>query len=100
MGVPASIGYEAEVLHSTAGDWDPVERKLRIYIYGERIWGFEDTTTVVQDCALPFSGASHVNFQTSFETTLDIYMNEVGDTNSLSNVGMAYQLSTRDRRMF
>eukprot|EP00884_Botryococcus_braunii_P013961 jgi/Botrbrau1/22566/Bobra.176_1s0002.1 len=79
------IGYEAEVLHSTAGDWDPVQRKLRIYIYGERIWGFESSDSVVEDCALPFSGASHVNFQTSFETTLDIYMNE--DYNSTQIVG-------------
>eukprot|EP00884_Botryococcus_braunii_P004156 jgi/Botrbrau1/13741/Bobra.0356s0017.1 len=70
------IDFPGEVLHSTAGDWDPVQRKLHITNYAERIWGFESTSSVIEDCWFAFSGASHMNFFTTFEATLDIYMNE------------------------
>lgn len=76
-GVRDRIDFPGEVLHSTAGDWDPLQRKLHLTNYAERIWGFESTSSVKLDCWFAFSGAAHMNFFTTFEATLDIYMNEV-----------------------
>lgn len=71
------IGYAGEVLHSTAGKWDPVQRRLTITNYAPRIWGFESTSSVKEGCWYPFTGASHANFFVTFEATLDVFMNEV-----------------------
>lgn len=70
-------GYLGEVLHSTAGKWDPIQRRLTVTTFADRVWGFESTSSVTKGCWLSFSGASHANFYSAFEATLDFFMNEV-----------------------
>lgn len=71
------IGYEWELLLSTAGTWDPVQRVLHLRNYGERVIGFESTSSSKAGCWYTLSGAAHINFFTLTRQTLDIYMNEV-----------------------
>lgn len=68
-----------EELISTAGDWDPVARKLTVVPYRDRTWGWHNTSSERGPSGmfnLP-SGAAEYNVVTWATPTIDIYFNEV-----------------------
>lgn len=74
-----------EVLISTAGDWKPDTRVLRIPTYGARTEGFEPTSSIREGCWYTDSGAAYANAMTSLQVNLEIHFNQV---ESPSSAGM------------
>lgn len=75
-----NYGYAWELLLSSAGAWDPVQRVLHLTCAAERTIGFESSTSVRKGCWYTESAAAHMNFFAFAGTTMDIYMNEVRDS--------------------
>lgn len=71
------LKFDAELIASNKGDWDGNLRKLRIENWRPRQWGYEGTSSTIEDCWPNFSGASLMSFFSAFEATLDVYVDEV-----------------------
>lgn len=66
-------------LANAYGSWDEKERHLTIEAWKPKNWGAHDTSSRIAPGRwywLP-SGAGHLNFLATFQTKLEIYLNEV-----------------------
>ena len=65
---------------STAGVWDPAQRKLSLNVFDSRVWALHDTSSEKKLLGgllwLP-SGAAHYNYIQATAPAVDIYFNEV-----------------------